>query len=252
MATTSFVENIIQSIKQRHSVEVDFSIFKCDDQKIIDAVKQLNDLRRFEWDIIYTDTMWAEFLNNKSDIVFKEACLLSYYKAEFLSEYLNCEIHENPLFELVKTLFSNGITLLLPSVNNMIFEFSVVDYKTLRCGFVCYGSTYDVLINSICDDKFKNFEDFVIKAINICSIEEVSVLIKSGATDCFGHTRKAMIESFENFTSGKSKNIEILHDKEFSKKDLGLMEFEDLNWAHSSSWFLDEATGELIYMGKEQ
>jgi DNA polymerase III alpha subunit len=248
MATTSFVENIVQSIKQRHSTEVDFFIFKSDDQKIIDAMKQLNDLGRYERDIIYTDPMWADFLNCKSDIMFEEACLLSYYKAEFLAEYLNCEIHENLLCELFNILFMHEITLLPPSVNNSCFDFSVVDDKTLRCGFVCYGNTY---IDVISNDTFKNFEDFVIKAINICSIEEVSTLIKSGATDCFGHTRKAMIESFENFTSGQSKKIKLLHDEEFTKKELGLMEFENLNWAYSSSWFLDENTGELIYMGKE-
>ena len=112
-----------------------------------------------------------------------------------------------------------NIQILSPDINRGIGNFSV-DGNNIRYGLAAIKSIGRPVIAAIIEDRdefgpFKNLEDFISRmsvkdGLNKRAIEH---LIKSGALDCLGGTRKAVYEHLCSDRRSRQSGKEICHDR---------------------------------------
>ncbi len=152
---------------------------------------------------------FAKYAFNKSHaaayavVAYQTAYLKYYYPVEFMAALMTSVI-ENPskVAEYVYACRGMDIQILPPDINRGYSDFSV-DSGQIRYGLAAIKSIGKQVIQAIVLDReefgsFKNLEDF----INRMSIKEVlnkkviENLIKSGALDCLGGTRKQFMSIY--------------------------------------------------------
>ncbi len=152
---------------------------------------------------------FAKYAFNKSHaaayavVAYQTAYLKYYYPVEFMAALMTSVI-ENPskVAEYVYACRGMDIQILPPDINRGYSDFSV-DSGQIRYGLAAIKSIGKQVIQAIVSDReefgsFKNLEDF----INRMSIKEVlnkkviENLIKSGALDCLGGTRKQFMSIY--------------------------------------------------------
>ncbi len=152
---------------------------------------------------------FAKYAFNKSHaaayavVAYQTAFLKYYYPVEFMAALMTSVI-DNPskVAEYIYTCRQMGIELLPPDINRGYADFSV-DNGKIRYGLAAIKSIGKPVIHEIVADResfgeFRNLEDFITRmsmkeALNKRVIEN---LIKAGALDCLGGTRKQFMSIY--------------------------------------------------------
>ncbi len=152
---------------------------------------------------------FAKYAFNKSHaaayavVSYQTAYLKYYYPVEYMAALMTSVI-ENPskVAEYIYACRQMNIQILSPDINRGIGNFSV-DGNNIRYGLTAIKSIGRPVIASIIEDRdefgpFKNLEDFISRmsvkdGLNKRAIEH---LIKSGALDCLGGTRKQFMSIY--------------------------------------------------------
>ncbi|MTA29810.1 MAG: DNA polymerase III subunit alpha, partial [Actinobacteria bacterium] len=96
-----------------------------------------------------------------------------------------------------------GLDVLSPDVNESIGNFSGADTR-IRFGLAAVKGVGDSVVAGIVEaresqGKFTSFNDFLKKIpVQVCNKRTIESLIKAGAFDSLGHTRKSLMAIFEN------------------------------------------------------
>ncbi|MBZ7956038.1 DNA polymerase III subunit alpha [Campylobacter molothri] len=152
-------------------------------------------------------------------ITFQTAYLKTYYPSEFMAALLTSE--ENNVTKIavyIDEMKKMNIKLLPPSINKAIREFSAIEQEDGKDAIV-YGlgaiksvgiPAVENLIEARESGEFKDINDFLGKIepskINKRALES---LMKAGAFDEFGYTRKCLFDNLENLSEGSRKMAEV-------------------------------------------
>jgi len=140
-------------------------------------------------------------------ITYQTAYLKTYYPTEFLSALLTYEAdNTDKIAKYIEEAKSLGIEILPPNVNKSNAQFTPIDNKILF-GLSAIKGVGSKAIESIIKNRpFKDLEDFILKVdtqkVNKKVLEQ---LIKSGAMDDFGLSRKAMLSKVEEILDFKKR-----------------------------------------------
>ncbi len=147
-------------------------------------------------------------------ITFETAYLKAYYPAEFMSALLTSEAQNTEkVAKYVDEVKRLGIELLPPSITESRIEFSPshkADRDTILFGFGAIKGVGSKAIESIIkardERKFEDLSDFISR-IDSSKVNKrvLEALIKSGAMDSFGYSRRAMIEQIEKIVDAAAE-----------------------------------------------
>lgn len=151
-------------------------------------------------------------------ITFQTAYLKTYYPSEFMAALLTSE--ENNVEKVavyIDEMKRMDIKLMPPSINKALREFSAVPLEDGKDAIVYgLGAIKSVGIPAVenlldvRDGEFKSIDDFLNKIepskINRRTLES---LIKAGAFDEFGYTRKCLIDNLELLAESSRKMAEV-------------------------------------------
>ncbi len=203
-------------------------------------------------------------------VTFYTAYLKRYYPTEFMASLLTSEENKTEkIAKYIDELKRMGYELVPPDINRSLSVFSsdIVEEKEL----VLFGmgalkgaghKAIDSILHSRKDGKFKDMADFVSRIdgqkVNKRVIE---TLIKSGSFDCFGYSRKALINQLEYIMECVSKanqakkmakdslfgddkelqtvDMELNHEEEYESQEILSLERESLGF-YVSGHPLDE------------
>ncbi len=152
---------------------------------------------------------FAKYAFNKSHaaayavVAYQTAYLKYYYPVEFMAALMTSVI-ENPskVAEYVYACRGMDIQILPPDINRGYSDFSV-DSGQIRYGLAAIKSIGKQVIQVIVSDReefgsFKNLEDFIhrMSIKEVLNKKVIENLIKSGALDCLGGTRKQFMSIY--------------------------------------------------------
>jgi len=139
-------------------------------------------------------------------VTFYTSYLKYYYPTEFMAAILTLEKNNtDKVVKYVDELKQMDIKLLPPDINRsgLVFEATSINGdEVVMFGMGAIKGAGDIAINSILeargDESFKDFSDFVSR-IDSSKVNKkvVESLIKAGALDSFGFSRKAMLSQIE-------------------------------------------------------
>ena len=140
-------------------------------------------------------------------ITYQTAYLKKYFPTEFLSALLTYEAdNTDKIAKYIDEAKSLGIEVLPPDVNKSNAEFTPVGNKILFGLSAIKGVGSKAIESIVANRPFKDLEDFILKVdttkVNKKVLEQ---LIKSGAMDCFGLSRKAMLQNVESILEFKKR-----------------------------------------------
>ncbi|MCR8696953.1 MULTISPECIES: DNA polymerase III subunit alpha [Campylobacter] len=190
-----------------------------------------NGFDRDKADVLFELIMkFAEYGFNKSHsaayalITFQTAYLKTYYPAEFMAALLTSEENNaDKITKYIEEIRRLNIELLPPSVSKSKSEFSVInsdgnDAIIYGLGAIkgVGGSAVDDII-SFRETGLDSLEDLVSKSDCTAVNKRVyEALIKSGALDEFGYSRKTLMQNLEYITDQSKKSSDIKREAEFS------------------------------------
>jgi DNA polymerase-3 subunit alpha len=148
-------------------------------------------------------------------VTFYTSFLKCYYPTEFMASLLTSEKdNTDKVVKYVDEVKRLGFDLVPPHINKsyLVFSANTIDNKeVVMFGMGALKGAGDIAINSILSSReqggdFKDLSDFVSR-IDGSKVNKrvIETLIKSGAMDCFGYTRKAMIEQLEDIVEAVGK-----------------------------------------------
>jgi len=139
-------------------------------------------------------------------ITFYTSYLKYYYPTEFMAAILTLEKNNtDKVVKYVDELKRMGIKLLPPDINKsgLVFEARNIDGdEVVMFGMGAVKGAGDIAINTMLEargeEEFKDFSDFVSR-IDSSKVNKkvIESLIKAGAFDSFGYSRKAMLSQIE-------------------------------------------------------
>ncbi len=140
-------------------------------------------------------------------ITFYTSYLKHYYPTEFMAAILTLEKNNtDKVVKYVDEVKKMGMKLLPPDINKsgLVFEARSIDgEEVVMFGMGAIKGAGDIAINTMLeargDEAFKDFSDFVSR-IDSSKVNKrvVESLIKAGAFDSFGYSRKAMLSQLED------------------------------------------------------
>jgi len=147
-------------------------------------------------------------------ITFYTSYLKHYYPTEFMAAILTLEKNNtDKVVKYVDELKRMGIKLLPPDINRsgLVFEARSIDGdEVVMFGMGAIKGAGDIAINSMLrarkEGEFKDFSDFVSR-IDSSKVNKkvIESLIKAGAFDSFGYSRKAMLSQIEEIIDTAKK-----------------------------------------------
>ncbi len=147
-------------------------------------------------------------------ITFYTSYLKHYYPTEFMAAILTLEKNNtDKVVKYVDELKRMGIKLLPPDINRsgLVFEARKVDGdEVVMFGMGAIKGAGDIAINTMLkareEGEFKDFSDFVSR-IDSSKVNKkvIESLIKAGALDSFGYSRKAMLSQIEEIIESAKK-----------------------------------------------
>ncbi|MFM9118237.1 MAG: DNA polymerase III subunit alpha [Planctomycetota bacterium] len=137
-------------------------------------------------------------------IAYMTAYLKAHYPVEFMAALLSGDIEgrnfktKDPLVEHIEDCSRMGITIVAPSVNTSSVDFSVSEGKIffgLSAIKGCGGSASEALVNQrLKGGPYRDLFDLCERVeASQCGRGPLETLIKAGAMDCFGATRKQLL-----------------------------------------------------------
>ncbi len=159
-------------------------------------------------------TDFAKYAFNKSHaaayavVAYQTAYLKYYYPVEYMAALMNSVMNHNAkLSEYIFTCRQMGIQVLPPSVNEGSGEFSASGNE-IRYGMSAIKSVSPLFIEKLCQErkergKFKSLPDFLTRmADSEINRRMVENLIKAGALDNMGATRKQCMMAYAGIMDG--------------------------------------------------
>ena len=161
---------------------------------------------------------FAKYAFNKSHaaayavVSYQTAWLKYYYPVEYMAALMTSVI-DNPtkVAEYIYVCRQMGIKILPPDINKGEADFSV-DGGDIRYGLAAIKSIGRPVIRAIVNDRkelgeFRNLEDFItrISSRELMNKRLVENLIKAGALDVLGGTRKYLYSDRRPYAAGKEK-----------------------------------------------
>ncbi len=147
-------------------------------------------------------------------VTFYTSYLKYYYPTEFMAAILTLEKNNtDKVVKYVDELKQMGIKLLPPDINKsgLVFEARNIDGdEVVMFGMGAVKGAGDIAINTMLEARkegeFKDFSDFVSR-IDSSKVNKkvIESLIKAGALDCFGYSRKAMLSQIEDIIDTAKK-----------------------------------------------
>ena len=147
-------------------------------------------------------------------ITFYTSFLKHYYPAEFMAALLTSEKdNTDKVVKYVDEVKRMNFELVPPDINrsDLVFSSDNIDGKeVVMFGMGALKGAGDVAINSILqarqDGEFKDLSDFISR-IDGSKVNKrvIETLAKSGALDCFGYSRRALLEQIEDIVDGVKK-----------------------------------------------
>jgi len=139
----------------------------------------------------------------------------AYMKANFPQEYMaalltSVRSSRDRLGVYLSEARRAGIQVLPPDVNDSIADFRAVG-KDIRFGLeavrnVGLGVVQEIVRTREAEGKFESFQDFVSKVpASVCTKKVIESLIKAGAFDSFGVSRRALFEAHEEIIAAEIK-----------------------------------------------
>ena len=136
---------------------------------------------------------------------YQTAYLKAHYPAAFMAAVMSADLHNTDrLVTLKDDCRQLGLRLLPPDVNNSSYHFSVPEDHTILYGLgaikgVGRGAVESLIADREVNGPFRNLTEFCRRAdhdkINRRAIE---AMVKSGAMDGFGDTRRGMLHQLED------------------------------------------------------
>jgi len=147
-------------------------------------------------------------------ITFYTSYLKCYYPTEFMAAILTLEKNNtDKVVKYVDELKHMGIRLLPPDINKsgLVFEARNIDgEEVVMFGMGAIKGAGDIAINTMlearAEKEFEDFSDFVSR-IDAAKVNKkvIESLIKAGAFDSFGYSRKAMLSQIEDIIEMSKK-----------------------------------------------
>ena len=147
-------------------------------------------------------------------ITFYTSYLKFYYPTEFMAAILTLEKNNtDKVVKYVDEVKKMGMKLLPPDINKsgLVFEARNIDgEEVVMFGMGAVKGAGDIAINTMLeargDDEFKDFSDFVSR-IDASKVNKrvIESLVKAGAFDSFGYSRKAMLSQLEDIVEMAKK-----------------------------------------------
>ncbi|MBD3841641.1 MAG: DNA polymerase III subunit alpha [Campylobacterales bacterium] len=147
-------------------------------------------------------------------ITFYTSYLKKYYPTEFMASLLTSEKdNTDKVVKYVDEVKRMGFDLVPPDINrsDLVFSADTIEGKeVVMFGMGAIKGAGDVAINSILkareDGDFKDLSDFVSR-IDSSKVNKrvLETLIKAGALDSFGYSRRAMLEQIEQIVEAAGK-----------------------------------------------
>ena len=95
----------------------------------------------------------------------------------------------------------SSIEVLLPNINKSDNTF-IYDETGIYYPLLGINNVGEVVVRELLEERqkgeFKDFDDFVFRTKDILNKRQVNNLIYAGALDCFGLSRKSMVEEYDN------------------------------------------------------
>jgi DNA polymerase III alpha subunit len=202
--TNDIIEMTLDKIANRYGIRPDLDLIKLDDDKTRHILKQglyfcVTDFDRnyLPNSILTNRELYGKYI---STLTYKSAYLKAHYPVEFMTTAIsNLEIFEGVLelfFDECKKL---DIAILKPSILKSNISFEPLDDNVILYGFIGLQiAPYKMegILSEREKANFGTFEEFL-QRLQLTSLdsEDISVLIKSGALDDFGYSRKAMLRN---------------------------------------------------------
>jgi len=147
-------------------------------------------------------------------ITFYTSFLKHYYPTEFMAAILTLEKNNtDKVVRYVDEVKRMGMKLLPPDINKsgLVFEARNIDGdEVVMFGMGALKGAGDIAINTMLeargDDEFKDLSDFVSR-IDSSKVNKrvIETLVKAGAFDSFGYSRKAMLSQIEDIIDTAKK-----------------------------------------------
>ena len=152
---------------------------------------------------------FAEYAFNKSHsaayavIVMRTAYLKAHYPKEFMAAVLSSFMDKNERLVLyIASCNANGLKVLPPDINSSNLEFTAVD-EGIRFGLAGVRGVGEKVVEAIVSEReangpYKSLHDFVSRLDSKCfSKKTLEALVKAGAFDSTGYTRKQLMYFIE-------------------------------------------------------
>ncbi len=147
-------------------------------------------------------------------IAYITAYLKTYFPAHFMARLIDSEINDTQkMVKYIRSAEKSGISILPPDVNKSKVKFSVED-GCIRFGLAGIKGMGENSAEKIGEERnfgnFSSLSDFL-RRINpqIINKKSIEALIKAGALDAFGYSRKTLIENIESLMGYAQKYQEI-------------------------------------------
>ncbi len=169
------------------------------------------------------DKLW-ETLLPFADYAFNKAHSAAYGVLSYWTAYMKANYPQEYMAALLTSVRSSrdrlgvylsearrsGIQVLPPDVNDSIADFRAVG-KDIRFGLeairnVGLGVVQEIIRTREAEGRFESFQDFVSKVpASVCTKKVIESLIKAGAFDSFGISRRALFEVHEEIIAAEIK-----------------------------------------------
>ncbi len=155
---------------------------------------------------------FARYAFNKSHaagyaiIAYQTAYLKAHYPVEFMAALMSSVMGNSPkLAQYMDNVRAMKIEVLPPSVNHSFEGFSI-EQSSIRFGLKAIKNVGTTLIASIVRtrrDGFRSLDDFLNRlSIGVLNKRAIESLIKAGASDGLGETRRSMMLRYETILDG--------------------------------------------------
>jgi DNA polymerase-3 subunit alpha len=158
------------------------------------------------WDVLVP---FADYAFNKSHsvaygfIAYQTAYLKAHYPAEYMAALLTSTATDKDRSAIyLAECRRMGIKVLPPDVNDSLHQFTPVG-TDIRFGLGAIRNVGENVVSSIiatrkAKGRFTSFNDFLAKVdLPVCNKRTIESLIKAGAFDSLGHSRRGLIEQHE-------------------------------------------------------
>ena len=158
------------------------------------------------WDVLVP---FADYAFNKSHsvaygfIAYQTAYLKAHYPAEYMAALLTSTATDKDRSAIyLAECRRMGIKVLPPDVNDSLHQFTPVG-SDIRFGLGAIRNVGENVVSSIIatrksKGRFTSFNDFLAKVdLPVCNKRTIESLIKAGAFDSLGHSRRGLIEQHE-------------------------------------------------------